>query len=381
MILLNELTCSEKQMMKATNLSLMKERNKKFILKLIYQQKRSRASLAATSGLTKAAVSLIADELIEQGLVYEEESDYQGVGRKPINLAINGSYRYVLGINITREYFEAGIINMAGDIICEERLIIENMSPNIVLTQIPQIIIKQMATYGIDEKKILGAGVSVPETIDGKNENIFFPPNVGRGHDLGFAKRDFKIGTAVYQEKISRAAAVFERYFGSCKKENDYICVWIDDVIGAGVVSEGKLFKGASGFGGEIGHISIDKDGIPCYCGNVGCFERYASIPAILEGTPYRSWKEVVDSKDADLIEKQATYLTAALVTAVNLFGLCKIVVGGKLSYKGEIICEIIEKKLSKCTATQTEISVSPSVIESGVAAAGSIVIDRFLNE
>ena len=97
--------------MDKVNLSTMKEKNRKIVLSTIYGKQCSRVEISRKTGLTKAAVSFIVEDLINEGMICESESDYVGFGRKPITLKVLGDKFYSCGINITRKICEVGFMD------------------------------------------------------------------------------------------------------------------------------------------------------------------------------------------------------------------------------------------------------------------------------
>lgn len=361
-----------------TNSSLMKENNKKLILNLIRQGDFSRAEISKTIRLTKASVTIIVEELIKENMVYEEESDYSGVGRKPVYLRLRDDFAYAIGINITRHSYSVGLVNIKGDLISVKGKKHNNLPPDMVLNEISNLV-TEMADI-VSNKKMLGIGAVTPGPVDYKTGTILRPPNFSIWHNYEIAKKlTEKCGINVRLENVSNAYALSEKYFGSCRNEENYAYIIIDEGIGSGIVINGRLFRGQNGNGNELGHTSINLEGIKCECGNVGCLEKYASIPAILKNTGYRSWKEAVDCGANDLIEKERKYLSFALVNLINLFDLNKIIIGGDIAYNGKGFAEELADAVNKKVITDNTVNVSVGAdIDKTVVAASSVINEFF---
>lgn len=361
-----------------TNASLMKENNKKLILNLIRQGDFSRAEISKTIGLTKASVTIIVDELIKDNMVYEEESDYSGVGRKPVYLRLKDDFAYAIGVNITRHLYRVGLVDINGRLISVKGKKHNNLPPDKVLDEISRLISEMVKI--VSNKKILGIGVVTPGPVDYKTGTILKPPNFSMWHGCEIAKRlAEKCGISVRLENISNACALSEKYFGSCRSEKNYAYIIVDEGIGSGIVIDGSLFRGQNGNGNELGHTSINLEGEKCECGNVGCLEKYASIDAILKNTGYKSWKEAVDFGAKDLIEKEKKYLSVALVNLINLFDLNKIIIGGDLAYSGEWFAKELFDIVNKKIITGNTVSVSIGAdIDKTVVAASSVINEFF---
>ncbi|MBE6733680.1 MAG: ROK family transcriptional regulator [Ruminococcaceae bacterium] len=366
----------------ATNALIMKEQNKKIILGTIFEKEASRAEIAKEIGLTKAAVSFLVDELISEGLIYESTlDDYKGVGRKPISLKIASNSYYSVGINITRKHCKIGIINMAGEVLCSDGFDSKDKEPLQIINKIIKVVEKQLSSFDLKREHFIGVGITLPGPIDYKNNKILTPPNFDKWHNFDLNILADAFNMPVYVENISNGYSICEKYFGDCIGRKNYITVLVDEGIGSGIVTNGHIYRGHKGLGNEFGHITINYQGKKCSCGNVGCLERYASIPEILSDTKYSAWREVIDNCDADLIEKEAEYLSLGLTTVINLFDLKTVVLGGDIAYKGELLAEKIAKKLKERAITKTDVEVIPSRLQDNVLIAGTIAINRFLRE
>ncbi len=359
-------------MTNATNANTMKEKNRRLIINLIRKNQVSRADISKATSLTKAAVSIIVDDLIKNGIVTEEKSQEKAVGRRPIYLTLNPDYMYALGINITRSGTEVGVVDITGNEICYD--FIENMPK----TDLINNIIERINNFDIDKEKILGIGVTAPGPVDSKNTTILNPPNFKEWHyeNIGLRlKKAFK--KDVYLENVSGGLALCEKYFGKAKDLNDFLVLYVTDGIGSGIISKGMLLKTAS----ELGHTSICYNGTKCTCGNTGCLEIYASIPEILKTTAHKSWKAVIDSNDEKTIIAEAKYLACGITNAVNLFGFGHIFLAGDINYNpGKVIYEI-EKNIMANTITQKTPEISPASDFSGVVCASTLVFDNWLTQ
>ncbi|MBE7041066.1 MAG: ROK family transcriptional regulator [Ruminococcaceae bacterium] len=367
-------------MERATNAVVMRKRNQNYLLRLIRSGECSRASLAEQTGLTKASVSKLVSRLIEKDLIYETESDYVGVGRKPILLKIKGDVKKVLAISIDRQRCSVGIINLSGAVLIEETFSLKGIqSMDELMDRAISLLKQQMKAISLsDYSQLLGIGVIVSGPVDSQNNRMI-------ATDWSFSKceYDFNIylqefNLPVYVENDSNAYAIYDQCFGSCRNIDNFISVlWVHG-IGAGVVVDGKLYHGLNGYCNELGHISIDYNGKQCLCGNRGCLVAYAGRESILAGTPYQGWAEVIDAGDEELIDKEAEYLATALASALNLLGLEKVVLHGEICYKGEIIANKLSEKIAERILTKEKIDVLVGEERSDILVAGSLCVSDF---
>lgn len=329
-------------MKQGTNSPLMKLHNRRLVLNLIRWQPMSRAEVAKVTGLTRASVTLIADELIGQGLIRETHPVASGVGRRPMLMEIVPDARVIAGVNIKRGEVDTGLVSLGGEILSGEVLSYDGADADEMIGRIAQSIRRQLDCHPDCREKLLGVGLCAPGPLDTARGVILNPPNCRRWHNVRVAEKlEAACGYAVSMENVSNALALEEQYFGLGRGCGNFIAVQVNEGIGAGIVIRDRLYRGASGLGSELGHISIEMDGRPCDCGNRGCLERYASIPALLEGSSFGSWSELIGRMESDpeaqrLVELEAKYLSCALVSAINLYDAEKVILLGDISEQPE---------------------------------------------
>lgn len=362
-------------MINATNANTMKERNKRLIIDLIRKKELSRADIAKETSLTKAAVSIIVDDLIKNGVVYEFKSAETGVGRRPLCLKVASDFMYAVGINITRSYIELGLVDISGKAICEKKL---DVSPKKdVLKAIPVCIEEMIKESGISTQKIYGIGVTAPGPVDTANTTILNPTNFDEWHYENIGLRLKKsLKKDVYLENVAGGLALCEKYFGLAKDMDDFLLLIVSDGIGSGIMNSGSLLRNIT----ELGHTSIAYNGVKCECGNIGCVEKYASVPAILKNTDYNTWEDAIDAEDEKIIEQEAVYLSCAVINAINIFGFDSIILEGEINYKPQRIIDAIESKLKNNTITKGNPKIFSGSAFSGVVCAAVTVFDNYFN-
>ncbi len=332
-------------MASATNSSSMRVKNEKIILSLINREPLSRADIAKITGLTKAAVTIITEDLLKRGIVTEERSeDFAGVGRTPILLRLCGDSTYFVGVNIRRSGITVGICDLLGNVVSEDSL--EMAKPEIAIKEICSVITERIRFCGIPREKIYKISVTTPGPVDIVSGKILNPPNFNAWHGINVKSEMSKYtDIPVMLSNVSSAVAASEKYFGAVKASENFMTLLTDEGIGAGIFLGDKLFRGSC----EIGHISVKYDGERCECGNIGCLEKYASVPNILRGTKYKSWSECTSAHDMEIMTLEAEYLSAAIVTATNIFDLeCTLLCGSLAENAEEFLSVVNEKTLEK---------------------------------
>ncbi|MBE6631425.1 MAG: ROK family transcriptional regulator [Ruminococcaceae bacterium] len=360
-------------MARATNSAIMRQKNEKMILSLINDAPISRAGIAKKIGLTKAAVTIIIDELKERNVLIEEKAYVGTVGRNPIMLYINGDSFYSVGINISRLRITVGVNDLCGKNLAEKSFDINDPDTSVKL--ISKAVGEMIEENKIDTSKIFKTAIAAPGPVDTENGVILNPPNFDKWHNYPIAKKiEKELGYDTVLTNCSFATTLAERYFGIAKEAGDFMSIRMGEGIGFGIFAGGKLFKGPC----ELGHVSIRYDGEKCECGNRGCLEKYALISNLLKGSKYKSWKELADADDDELIEREADYLSTAVITANNIFDLDMIVLCGDLTYRPEKLIKYISEKIKGNLLLKKDFALCPGKVMSESLVASSLAVHHF---
>jgi predicted NBD/HSP70 family sugar kinase len=250
---------------------------------------RSRATLALETGLNKSTVSSLVAELIDGGLLRDaapEDPAPGTVGRPPQNVELHPDGPFVLGLEVNVDYLAAWATDLAGALHHRSFVAHDNRSesPEQALGNLAQLAMQALAQPFADRRMPLSASVAVPGLVDSGGE-LVVAPNLGWADVpvaglLREALEDPPFD--VHVENEANLGAVAELVEGAGRGLRDFVYISGEIGIGAGVVLRGELFRGASGFAGEFGHLTIDPYGPPCGCGGRGCLERLAGQDALL---------------------------------------------------------------------------------------------------
>ena len=338
------------------------------ILSLINKNPVSRAEIAKETGLTKAAVTIIVDELIKREMIVEKKSATASVGRNPLNLYLNGKSLYFIGIDVSRVDISVGIVDLCGKVICETCFPV--CDSKTAFEKIKIIIDKMLLENKIDKDKIYKAGISVPGPVDIEKGKILNPPNFKLWHNAEVRElARIILNTEAVFDNVSKAAAVSEKYFGAAKESENFLSLIIDEGIGTGIFTDNILLKKPC----EMGHITIEYDGIPCECGNKGCLEKYASIPVFLKKYNLKKWEDASDSQ----IEIMAEYIVNAVITANNIFLIDKVVLKGDVAKNADKLIELISEKCN-VNLLNNKIEISAGTVNSKTLIAASLAIHNY---
>lgn len=361
-------------MPRAMNSTGMRSRNEKMILSLIHRAPISRAAIAKETGLTKAAVTIIVEDLIGRGWIMEKEAEQtKGVGRTPVMLFLKKDAAYLLGVNITRREITVGVTNLAGEVLQERTLPL--LPPAEAFPKIGAALEQVVTEAAIPREKIYKLGLVTPGPVDLQKGAILNPPNFDGWQNIPVVD-EMKAYTDVdiTLENVSNGTALAEKYFGAGGEVASFMALQIDEGIGSGILLKNSLFGGLC----EVGHISIDCKGIPCACGNRGCLEKYASVPAILQGSSYATWQEMVDAGDTQRVKTEAFYLQTAITTVNNLFDLDAVVLCGEISYRPEALIASLREQLQGKMLSGRPLKIFAGQVRSKTLVAAAVALGRF---
>lgn len=379
----------------ARNASAMKLHNMLEIIGLVRTDYVSRADIARVTGLTRAAVTIITDRLIGEGILSESGARADGRSNKPILLEVRDDCFYFMGVDITRVDCTVGIIDIKGRLLHRIGFDLSRDDDfNQVLPHILSAIGELRERMG-DDGQFQGIGVSVPGPVDPSTGMVLNPPDFAMLKNQPVLDRlESVLDCDVWIDNNAIARTFYEKNLGAGRRFTSFMVMIVDTGIGSGLVLDGKLYRGM-GFAGEIGHTSIYGNGEPCVCGGRGCLERYASIPALLhrEGlvvSGITPWKAVVDGAEAgderclSIIECEANYLSRSIANTVNLLDLEAVILTGYAAYRPAMLLDrircIVEEQRITRAIHGLDILASSGREQTGVISAAMIGIEKFFS-
>ncbi|HEX2911790.1 MAG TPA: ROK family protein [Chloroflexia bacterium] len=260
-----------------------------------------------------------------------------------------------------------------------------------------------LARQAISESRItpehIGVGCGGPMLYP---EGIVSPLHIPVWFDFPLRQRleeIFQLPAVV--DNDAKALALGEAYFGSGQSARNLLGMTVSTGVGGGIVTEGKLYHGASGNAGHIGHVIVSEDGPVCECGAIGCLTAYASgtgmalraREALREGQPsslatlppeqvtaqsIAQAAQAGDSLAGRLYQDAATALGRAIASAANLFDLDRVVLGGGLTEVGPLLFDPLRAELKRraCLSFSRNLDVRQAALgrEAGVIGAASLI-------
>ncbi|MBS4177335.1 ROK family transcriptional regulator [Lederbergia citrea] len=356
------------------NQQLIKRENKSVVLQLIQNHSPlSRADIAQQSGLNKGTVSSLVSELIEDKLILETGPGTSSGGRRPVMLKFNEQAGYSIGIDLGVNYIVGILTDLEGNILFQKRHSYTGSSIDVTLDHVKADIEELITNAPPSPYGIIGIGIAVPGIVD-QNSALLLAPNLGWKNSSIKKEIEAFFKIQVIIENEANAGAYGEMMFGLGKHVLDLVYISAGIGIGTGIIINGKLFRGSSGFSGEFGHMTINMNGDKCRCGNFGCWELYASeqflIKNALQSKLIEDKETCVDRlieladknevKAALLLEKTAANLGIGLVNIIHSLNPEKIIIGNKLSSAKAWMETCVQNfvKEHAMTSHQTEVNV-----------------------
>lgn len=325
------------------------------------RQPVGRPEIARTVELGRAIVGVRVSQLMELGLIREKGFGASSGGRRAMDLELVRDAGYILTADLGATSITTGIADAAGTILSfEEEVAVIADGPHAILDHVARrfdVLIDQF-----DAATILGIGVGLPGPVEFAT-GISVSPPIMPGWD-GFNVREYfqrRYAAATWVDNDVNVMALAEARIGAAKGTGDSIYVKVGTGIGAGLISQGALHRGARGSAGDIGHIPVSSDpSIVCACGNIGCLEAQAggaslgrlatqrcredhssTLCSMLDGRDALTAREVAlaagqgDHEAMNLIQTAGRTLGTALAGLINFYNPDMIVIGGGVSQSG----------------------------------------------
>lgn len=372
--------------MEGKNSAYTKLYNRRRLLGILRQMPTSRAELSRRMGLTRAAISLIAEELMAEGVIRESSAqpECSGPGRTPTMLKICDGAYYAVGVSLRRSGCKIGLEDLAGSLLAWQDVALEpGQSAQHRVARIARGVQALLEEEGVPRQRLLGVGVAAPGPVDTASGSLLNPPDFPGWENCPVAPMlQQLLQVPVYLENDASAAAMYNYMEHDFPEKENFALLFVDCGVGSGIISQGKVLRSLGGFTCELGHTSIDFRGPKCSCGNRGCLERYASIDRLTEEFGYDSWASLIASPDREkALDREAEYLAAGIVNLCNVVRLEAVLLGGRLHSCARELLPRLEKQVVGRTLAQTPIRFLPAKhnAESYVRSACSVAFCRFL--
>ena len=347
----------------------------------------SRAEIARQTGLSRPAVSSLVGELIDQDLLRELGQGTSSGGKPPTLLAINERGRDIVAVDLGHQPFQGALVDLSGRI--HRRIDVANPSDaptGETASKIGMALVESL--IGESTAPVLGIGVGTPGVVDSDGRILDSVNLDWHGLDLGAELRKrFDIPVSIANDAAMAALAEFRRH----PADRNVILVKLGRGVGAGVVLSGELFRGQHSAAGEIGHVRVVDDGEACRCGNSGCLETVASVPAMLRRLdPHQqlTWDAVAlsgifgEAPVRRVISEAGRYLATVLAGVVATMDVSHVVLATELRNSSDLLVDAVRRELQSriLPSTADLIDIEATQLGSDLVLAGAasaVVVDR----
>ena len=360
----------------------------------------SRAELAKETGLTKSTVSLLVQDLIDEGWLFETDAQVTGaIGRRPTPLFLDGSRLVMIGADVAIDNLRVVTVSLTGEVIgaiCEP---FTETNAASALRRLAGMIARLVKEAGEQGRRLLGVGVGIPGAVLEQQGLVTLSPN--------FPWRDVQVkpelakelnavgvsGLPIHVQNDYDVAALGEYEFGVDPMPDPMIYLGLGIGVGAGIIVRDRLFIGAQGFAGEVGHSILQLEGPVCSCGRHGCAEAFIGLRAIstqITGhagdlLPVSTLRELLERNDAATIlavRRAGHYLGVLIQNLWTSFNPGRLVIGGPLCELGDPMLDAarvcLERYAKDCGLPLPEICLS-KYGERSVAVGGAALVKHAL--
>ncbi|MFA6618979.1 MAG: ROK family protein [Candidatus Neomarinimicrobiota bacterium] len=282
--------------------------------------------------------------------------------------------KYYVGIDFGGTSIKIGIVDEEGSIVVKNSFVTDpHKSGEKIVKDIIEFTQKVMDDSTLPQENILGIGIGAPGLLNPELGQLQLLANVPNLNGIFITKAvSEELNKPVFLDNDVNAMSMGELYYGSGKGKKNIIALTVGTGVGGGIIINGELYRGTTFTAGEIGHMSIDRDGKYCACGNYGCLERYVGKEGIIERFKLYQSKGIETSinkylengqvtpkaiamaaNDGDrisieVLKETGEILGHAIASLVNILNPEMVIIGGGISNAGEVLMEPVRMGMIK---------------------------------
>ncbi|MDX5422525.1 MAG: ROK family protein [Hymenobacteraceae bacterium] len=407
------LALQDEQISKLNNVEKKKRLQKIRIIRYLYVKgPRSNADICSRFGISSPTSMALLNELMAESLVEKQGRGESVGGRRPELYGLRDQSLFVLGIDMGKFSTRMAIFdNNHNNITGVQTFPIQLTKSVDSVEELVACASNLLLSSGIDTEKLMGIGISMPGLVsskDGRNYTYLL------SDDTSLSLQELlklRFGRPVYIQNDVKSATLAEHRFGAARGKRDVLVLSIDWGIGLGVIMDGKLHNGTSGFAGEFGHVPFVEEGVLCHCGKRGCLETVASGQALVrearEGLKAGTGsllnqlpeaeieklnpKVVVEAANngdqyaISLLADMGTSLGRGIATLIQLFNPELIILGGAMAEARQYLTTPVQQAIHTYCMTQlsekTRISLSGLGAHAGIMGSVATVMENIFED
>jgi predicted NBD/HSP70 family sugar kinase len=357
---------------------------------------RTRAELAALTGLARSTVAVRVDTLMASGFVIAVGGAASSGGRPPSRFAVNPAARTVLAVDLGASHSVIAVTDLAGTVLTSLRAEIAiGEGPKPVLDLVIDHARQLLDSLGTHAGGLGGVGIGLPGPVDHTTGRPANPPIMPGWHDFdvpGYVRRAFDVPVLVDNDVNIMALGEQRTHWPD---QGNLLFVKASTGIGAGIIGNGQLQRGAMGSAGDLGHVRVARGAdVICRCGNIGCLEALAGAPAIAaalasQGSDVRTGDLVALAGHGNpaavaALRQAGRDLGEVLATCVSLLNPSVIVLGGSLATAGDHLLagvrEVVYTRSLPLATAHLTIALARSADDAGILGASMLVAQHVLS-
>lgn len=282
---------------------------------------------------------------------------------------------YRIGVDLGGTNIATGVVNEKNEIVGRGKVKTNAPRPaEAIFDSIKEAVDMAVVNAGINYSDVVSVGIGTPGSVNKDTGAIEFSNNLKFNNVPAKEMLEERLKKPVYLENDANAAALGEAVAGCGNGVKDFVAITLGTGVGSGIIINGKIHRGSNFCGGEMGHMVINVDGIPCNCGRKGCWEKYASATALVsqaveamqgnkasllwqtcegdlnkvEGKTIFEALDMGDETAKQVVDKYLYYVAIGLANVINALQPEIVCIGGGISGQGEKILEPIRQIVKK---------------------------------
>jgi predicted NBD/HSP70 family sugar kinase len=333
---------------------------------------RSRATIAAETGLNKATVSSLVAELTDRGLVTAGELHRGGTaGRPGLIVHLDGRGVCGIGVELNVDYVATLVLDLCGAVLFEERvgLDVPALGVERTLDEVARLVTAAVAAAAEQGAMPAGVTVAVPGLVQSAAGVVSLAPNLHWREVpvLDGLRERLDLDCPMRVENDANLSAIAEWAMGAEARTADLVYLTGEVGVGGGVIVDGRLLQGADGLSGEVGHLALGDPAELCGCGRHGCWETAVGLAALLRAAadpddPVRDPARDLETRLAEVADRAergdertrraltsvGTALGSGAAVLINLFNPRIVVLGGYFAVLGRFLLEPMTAQLAE---------------------------------
>jgi predicted NBD/HSP70 family sugar kinase len=378
---------------------------RQIISNLYFKKTLSAVDLSSLTGKSVPHVTKALNELVEAGYLEDKGLAPSSGGRRPQIYSLKGGTMYMVAVAMDQLYTRISITDTLNQhVIPVETHELRLLNNNEALTDLVNLVNSAITRSGVNREKITGVGIGTPgftNTRLGMNYSYLQPPE--SESLLSYLEKE--LGLSVSLDNDSSVTALAELKFGVAQNRSDVMVVNIGWGIGLGMIIDGKLFRGFTGYAGELSHIPISESDTLCDCGKRGCLETEATLRVVTakamteikdghqsglkyDESPERMTEEIMiaanrgDQYAIELLSDMGYKIGKAIAILIHIVNPELVVLSGRGAVVGKILMAPIQQALNKyCIprlAEHTEVKISAIGRKAEIIGAEALIMENF---